>query len=107
MTSFSEMQENDRKDLVQKLAVVVKDHEFEKDVTVNKLRMIVCPLKEQTVMLKNLIKDDHQLNVNKNFPNIDMKEKVDAFKKDALKEVEGIEGAKVNVQCKLGAGSVY
>ena len=49
MTSLSEMQETDRKDLVQKLAVVVKNHEFEKDVTVNKLRMIVCPLKDQTV----------------------------------------------------------
>lgn len=30
---------------------------------------------------------------------MDMKEKVDAFKEDALKVVEGIKDAKIGVQC--------
>lgn len=88
----------DRNALIEKLSNCIKSHNL--DLTVDTSRETVCALAASTV------EDKFEVKVEKKF-GPDMKEKVDAFKKDADAIVEGIEGASVKVSVEMKAGCMY
>lgn len=99
MTSVSEMSAEDRQALVQRIGEVVKKHQLE-GVKVETSRETVCQLNAP------VMQDNFSISVEKSYPP-EMKEKVDAFKKDVDEVVKDVKGVKMNVGVKLGPGCMY
>lgn len=103
MSYVTDMSAGERDDLVQKLAGVIKTHEYQDIVNVNKVRTVICPL------IADEVQERHEIKVCKKIildTPITSKDKVDAFRSEARKAVEGIHETKIEIETQHGVGTV-